>query len=66
MTQSSCKRDAKSKSRPSMKLALSQVNTLLICGFVASSHVLIFAVIVHNTIDISEIFQVFTTFPVAL
>ena len=38
----------------------------LVCGFVASSHVLIFAVIGHNTVDIPEIFQVFTVFPVVL
>ena len=38
----------------------------LVCGFVASLHVLIFAVIGHNTIDIPEIFQVFMVFSVAL
>ena len=32
---------------------------LLVCGFVASSHVLIFAVIGRTTINIPEIFQVF-------
>ena len=32
---------------------------LLVCGFVASSHVLIFAVIGGTTINIPEIFQVF-------
>ena len=37
----------------------------LICGFLASSRVLIFAVIGHNTINIPEIFQVFMAFPVA-
>ena len=37
-----------------------------VCGFVASSRVLIFAVIGHNTINIPETFQVFTVFPVAL
>ena len=44
-----------------------QARTLItICGFVASSRVLIFAVISHNTINIREIFQVFTIFPVPL
>ena len=38
----------------------------LACGFVACLHVLIFAVIGQNTINIPEIFQVFTVFPVAL
>ena len=37
-----------------------------VCGFVASSRGLIFAVIGHNTINIPETFQVFTVFPVAL
>ena len=41
-------------------------NVNLVCGFVASSHNLIFAVIGHNTINIPKIFQVFTVFPVAL
>ena len=31
----------------------------LVCGFLASSHVLIFAVIGRTTINIPEIFQVF-------
>ena len=35
-------------------------------GFVASTHVLIFAVIGYNTINIPEIFQVFKVFPVTL
>ena len=35
----------------------------LVCGFVAR-HVLIFAVIGRNTINIPEIFQVFTVLPV--
>jgi len=38
----------------------------LVCGFVASSRVLIFALIGHNTVNILEIFQVFTVFPVTL
>ena len=38
----------------------------LVRGFVACLHVLIFAVIDRNTIDIPEIFQVFGIFPVAL
>ena len=38
----------------------------LVCGFVASSHVLIFAVMGRNTITIFEIFQVFIVFPVTL
>ena len=36
-----------------------------VCGFVASSRVLSFAVIGRNTINIPETFQVFTVFPVA-
>ena len=44
-----------------------QARTLItVCGFVASSRVLIFAVIGHNTITIPEVFQVFTIFPVPL
>ena len=44
-----------------------QARTLItVCGFVASSLVLIFAVIGHNAINIPEIFQVFTIFPVPL
>ena len=31
----------------------------LVCGFVASLHVLIFAVVGHNTINIPEIFHGF-------
>ena len=42
------------------------VNRPLVCGFVASSYVLIFAVIGRNTINIPEIFQVFTVFRVWL
>ena len=38
----------------------------LVCGSVACPHVLIFAVIGRNTINIPEMFQVFTVFPVAL
>ena len=38
----------------------------LVCGFVASPHVLIFALIGHNEVNIPEIFQVFTVFPVTL
>ena len=34
--------------------------------FVAGSHFLIFAAISHNTVNIPEIFQVFTVFPIAL
>ena len=37
-----------------------------VCGFVASSRVVIFALIGHNTIHIPETFQVFTVLPVAL
>ena len=44
-----------------------QARTLItVCGFVASSRVLIFLVIGHNAINILEIFQVFTIFPVPL
>ena len=38
----------------------------LVPGFVAGLHVLIFAVIGCNTMEIPEIFQVFMVFPVAL
>lgn len=40
-----------------------QARSSIVCGFVASSHVLIFAVIGHNTINIPEIFQVFMVLP---
>ena len=44
-----------------------QARTLItVCGFGASSRVVIFAVIGHNAINIPEIFQVFTIFPVPL
>ena len=44
-----------------------QARTLItVCGFVANSRVMIFAVIAHNTINIPEIFQVFTIFLVPL
>ena len=44
-----------------------QARTLItVCGFVANSRVMIFAVIGHNTINIPEIFQVFTIFLVPL
>ena len=39
---------------------------LLLCGCVACTHVLIFAVIGHNARNIPKIFQVSTVFPVAL
>ena len=39
---------------------------LLVCCFVDCSHVLIFSVIGCNTLNIPEIFQVFTVSPVAL
>ena len=38
----------------------------LLCGFVASLRVLIFAAIGHNITNIPEIFQVLTVFSVAL
>ena len=38
----------------------------LICGFVASMHVLSFAVIGHDEINIPEIFQVFMVFLIVL
>ena len=38
----------------------------LVHGFLAYLHVLIFAVIGCNTMEIPEIFQVFMVFPVAL
>ena len=44
-----------------------QARTLItVRGFVASSRVPIFAVIGHNTMNIPEIFQVFTIFVVPL
>ena len=43
-----------------------QARTLISLWFVACSHVLIFADIGRNTINIPEIFQVFKVFPVAL
>ena len=43
-----------------------QARRFLVCGFVASSHILIFAVIGHSTINIPEIFQVFMVFAVTL
>ena len=36
----------------------------LVWGFCGGSHVLIFAEISHNTINIPEIFQAFTVFPI--
>ena len=46
------------------KLNLNQ-DRKLVFGFVAWSHVMIFAVIIgYNTINIPEIFQVFMVFPV--
>ena len=42
------------------------VTLITVCGFVASSRVLILTVIGHNAINIPEMFQVFTIFPVPL
>ena len=53
------------KSQSGMGKLNSKQERELICGFLASSRVLIFAVIGHNTINIPEIFQVFMAFPVA-
>ena len=47
----------KKKANQACKKTELQPRTLiLVCGFVASSHVLIFAVIGHNIINIPEIF----------
>ena len=54
------------KSQSGMRKLNHKQERWLVCGFVASSHVLIFAVVGHNTINILEIFQVFMVFPVAL
>ena len=54
------------KSQSGMRKLNHQQERLLVCGFLTSLHVLIFAVIGCNTINILEIFQVFTVFPVAL
>ena len=56
---------AAKKSGRNNKVAVRQGFTV-VCGFVANSLVLIFALIGHNTINIPEIFQVFTVFPVTL
>ena len=49
----------KEKANQMRKLNCNQERKL-VCGFVASLRVLIFALIGHNTINIPEIFQVFT------
>ena len=54
------------KSQSGMRKLNHQQERSLVCGFLASLLVLIFAVICCNTINIPEIFQVFTVFPVAL
>ena len=56
----------KEKSQSGMRKLNCKQDCSLVCGFVASSRVLIFAVIGHDTINIPEIFQVFMVFPVAL
>ena len=48
------------------KLNRKQGRELIVCGFVANSRELIFALIGHNTVNIPEIFQVCTVFPVTL
>ena len=61
------KKKNKTKKTIKRKKTKRQARTLItVFGFVASSRVLIFAVIGHNAINIPEIFQVFTIFPVAL
>ena len=50
------------KSQSGMRKLNHEQEHQLVCGFVASSHVLIFAVIGANTINIPEIFQVFMLF----
>ena len=54
------------KSQSGMRKLNCKQELELVRGFVACLHVLIFAVIGRNTIDIPEIFQVFGIFPVAL
>ena len=54
------------KSQSGMRKLNGKQERELVRGFVACLHVLIFAVIGRNTIDIPEIFQVFGIFPVAL
>ena len=54
------------KSQSGMRKLNCKQECELVRGFVACLHVLIFAVIGRNTIDIPEIFQVFGIFPVAL
>ena len=54
------------KSQSGMRKLNCKQELELVRGFVAGLHVLIFAVIGRNTIDIPEIFQVFGIFPVAL
>ena len=50
------------KSQSGVRKLICEQERLLVCGFVASLHVLIFAVIGQDTINIPEIFQVFTVF----
>ena len=54
------------KSQSGMRKLNCKQECELVRGFVACLHVLIFAVIGRNRIDIPEIFQVFGIFPVAL
>ena len=56
--------DLKSSSEQTFSQNCRWVPLITVCGFVASSRVLIFAVIGDNAINIPEIFQVFTIFPV--
>ena len=54
------------KSQSGMRKLNHKQELKLVCGFVASSYLLIFAVIGHNTLNIPEIFQVIMVFPVTL
>ena len=57
---------SKKKSQSGMRKLNHKQDRQLVCGFLASSLVFIFAVIGHDTINIPEIFQAFTVLPVTL
>ena len=54
------------KSQSGMRKLNCKQGRELVCGFVANSLVLIFALTGHNTVNIPEIFPVLTVFPVTL
>ena len=54
------------KSQSGMRKLNRKQGRELVCGFVANSRELIFALIGHNTVNIPEIFQVCMVFPVTL